>query len=143
MNFFPVTVAATDGATATVSAPGLAPLTVTMAPEARLAKGAALTLGIRPETIAVVDASKETATIEGRTRLVEHLGRETILYVDGGALRCSGSESGTGDLVVQLGQVTPIAAEAPVGLRIDPAEVYLFSPEDGRRLTARKSVIQQ
>ncbi|MBB4000807.1 ABC transporter ATP-binding protein [Aureimonas pseudogalii] len=142
MNFVPVSVDSVDGDVAIVSAAGLSPLAVALEPGHMLVKGAPLTLGIRPESIAVVEGPAPNATIGGRVRLVEHLGRETILYVDGGALRCSGSESGTGDLVVQLGQVTPIAPDAGVGLLVDPAEAYLFHP-DGRRLTARKSVIQR
>ena len=103
MNFFLITVDDVKGQIATVSAPGLAPIAVELAAGTTVQKGAALTLGVRPESVAVCDTASKAATICGQVRLVEHLGRETILYVDAGPLQCVSSESGTGNITVQVG----------------------------------------
>ncbi len=143
MNFFPVTVDQVSGNSVTVSAPGLAPIVVDLAAGASVQKGTTLTLGIRPENIAISDTASAGAAISGHVRLVEHLGRETILYVDAGELQCVSSESGTGHITVQIGHVTGVAADAPISLRIDPREVYLFSANDERTITVRKPILDK
>ena len=143
MNFFPVTVDQVSGNSVTVSAPGLAPVAVELAAGSSVEKDAKLTLGIRPESIAVADTPSAGAAIAGRVRLVEHLGRETILYVDAGALQCVSSESGTGNITVQIGHVAGINADAPVSLSIDPREIYLFSTQDERTITVRKPILDK
>lgn len=79
----------------------------------------------------------------GTVRLVEHLGRETILYVDAGDLRTVASESGTGNITVQLSYVASFKADQPVTLKLDPAELYLFVPRDGRTISTRKPIIDK
>ena len=143
MNFFPVTVDQVTGNSATVSAPGLAPVAVELAAGSSVEKGAKLTLGIRPENIAVADGPSPGAVVAGRVGLVEHLGRETILYVDAGELQCVSSESGTGNITVQIGHVAGINADAPVSLSIDPREIYLFSTQDERTITVRKPILDK
>ena len=143
MNFFPVTVDQVSGNSVTVSAPGLAPVAVELAAGSSVEKDAKLTLGVRPESIAVADTPSAGAAIAGRVRLVEHLGRETILYVDAGALQCVSSESGTGNITVQIGHVAGINADAPVSLSIDPREIYLFSTQDERTITVRKPILDK
>jgi multiple sugar transport system ATP-binding protein len=143
MNFFPVTVEQVSGNSVTVSTPGLAPVAVELTAGSSVEKGARLTLGIRPESIAVADAPSAGATIAGRVRLVEHLGRETILYVDAGELQCVSSESGTGNITVQVGHVAGINADAAVSLSIDPREIYLFSTQDERTITVRKPILDK
>ena len=143
MNFFPVTVDQVSGNSVTVSAPGLAPVAVELAAGSSVEKDAKLTLGIRPESIAVADTPSAGAAIAGRVRLVEHLGRETIFYVDAGALQCVSSESGTGNITVQIGHVAGINADAPVSLSIDPREIYLFSTQDERTITVRKPILDK
>ncbi|HEY0122136.1 MAG TPA: ABC transporter ATP-binding protein [Rhizobium sp.] len=143
MNFFPVTVDQVSGSSVTVSAPGLAPITVELAAGASVQKGATLTLGIRPENIAVSGVTSAGAAITGHVRLVEHLGREAILYVDAGELQCVSSESGTGNITVQVGHVAGVGADAPISLRIDPREVYLFSANDERTVTIRKPILDK
>ncbi|WP_028003443.1 ABC transporter ATP-binding protein [Sinorhizobium meliloti] len=140
MNFFDVTVDEVSGAMAGISAPGLALLTVSLAEGAALKRGDRATLGIRPENIRLSPGDTTRAAISGKVRLVEHLGRETILYVDAGALQCVGSESGTGNVTVQIGQVTPIAADSPVSLSIDPRDAYLFAGDGQRTVTVRKTI---
>ncbi|MBB5667777.1 multiple sugar transport system ATP-binding protein [Rhizobium leguminosarum] len=143
MNFLGVTVDAVSGRNITVSAPGLVPVTVELAQPTTLGKGAGLTLGIRPETISIVADASQGGAIEGEVRLVEHLGRETILYVDAGNMRTIASESGTGNITVQLSYVAPFAAEQKVALKLDASELYLFSSEGGRTISARKTILDR
>ncbi|WP_164830685.1 ABC transporter ATP-binding protein [Sinorhizobium meliloti] len=140
MNFFDVTVDSVSGATAAISAPGLAPMTVSLADGVALKPGDRATLGIRPENIRLSPDDTTRAAISGKVRLVEHLGRETILYVDAGALQCVSSESGTGNVTVQIGQVTPKAADTPVSLSIDPRDAYLFAGDGQRTVTVGKTI---
>ncbi len=142
MNFLSVTVDGVSGREIRVSAPGLAPLTVELSEPSALAKGTELTLGVRPETISVVSDGQPGA-LNGVVRLVEHLGRETILYVDAGELRTVASESGTGNITVQLSYVAPFKADQSVTLKLDPTELYLFAPDGGRTISARKAIIDK
>ncbi|MDV4177016.1 sn-glycerol-3-phosphate ABC transporter ATP-binding protein UgpC [Rhizobium brockwellii] len=143
MNFLGVTVDDVSGRNVTVSAPGLVPVTVELAEAAVLPKGASLTLGVRPENISVVDDAAQGGAISGQIRLVEHLGRETILYVDAGNLRTIASESGTGNITVQLNYVAPFAADQNVALKLDASELYLFSSDGGRTISTRKTILDR
>ncbi|MGZ2455792.1 MULTISPECIES: ABC transporter ATP-binding protein [Rhizobium] len=143
MNFLGVTVDEVSGRNVTVSAPGLVPVTVELAEATALAKGANLTLGVRPENISVVADGSQSGAINGQVRLVEHLGRETILYIDAGNLRTVASESGTGNITVQLSYVAPFAADQNVALKLDASELYLFSPDGGRTISARKTILDR
>ncbi|ARM88997.1 sugar ABC transporter ATP-binding protein [Rhizobium sp. CIAT894] len=143
MNFLGVTVDDVSGRNVTVSAPGLVPVTVELAEATALAKGVSLTLGVRPENISMVADGGEGGAIHGQIRLVEHLGRETILYVDAGNLRTIASESGTGNITVQLSYVAPFAAEQNVALKLDARELYLFSSDGGRTISARKTILDK
>ncbi|MBY5696444.1 ABC transporter ATP-binding protein [Rhizobium leguminosarum] len=143
MNFLGVTVDEVSGRNVTVSAPDLVPVTVELAEATVLAKGASLTLGVRPENISMVADGAQGGAINGQVRLVEHLGRETILYVDAGNLRTIASESGTGNITVQLSYVAPFAADQNVALKLDANELYLFSPDGGRTISARKTTLDR
>ncbi|MBB3160249.1 ABC transporter ATP-binding protein [Rhizobium laguerreae] len=143
MNFLGVTVDEVSGRNVTVSAPGLVPVTVELAEATVLAKGASLTLGVRPENISMVADGAQGGAINGQVRLVEHLGRETILYVDAGKLSTIASESGTGNITVQLSYVAPFAADQNVALKLDANELYLFSPDGGRTISARKTTLDR
>ncbi|MGO7541629.1 ABC transporter ATP-binding protein [Rhizobium ruizarguesonis] len=143
INFLGVTVDDVSGRNVTVSAPGLVPVTVELAEATVLAKGASLTLGVRPENISMVADGAQGGAINGAVRLVEHLGRETILYVDAGNLRTIASESGTGNITVQLSYVAPVAADQNVALKLDANELYLFSPDGGRTISARKTTLDR
>jgi multiple sugar transport system ATP-binding protein len=143
MNFFLITVDDVKGQIATVSAPGLAPIAVELAAGTTVQKGAALTLGVRPESVAVCDTASKAATISGQVRLVEHLGRETILYVDAGPLQCVSSESGTGNITVQVGHIAGVPADAAISLSVNPHDIYLFSQGDERTITVRKPILDK
>ncbi|EJJ25206.1 ABC transporter ATP-binding protein [Rhizobium sp. CF142] len=143
MNFLSVTVDEVSGHQVRVSAPGLAPTTVELLSPAALQMGTSLTLGVRPENISVIADGAESGAVHGIVRLVEHLGRETILYVDAGDLRTVASESGTGNITIQLSYVAPFKAGQPVTLKLDAAELYLFAPDGGRTISARKAIIDK
>ncbi|TAW65321.1 sn-glycerol-3-phosphate ABC transporter ATP-binding protein UgpC [Rhizobium ruizarguesonis] len=143
MNFLGVTVDEVSGRKITVPAPGLVPVTVELAEATVLPKGASLTLGVRPENISMVADGAQGGAINGQVRLVEHLGRETILYIDAGNLRTIASESGTGNITVQLSYVAPFAADQNVALKLDASELYLFSPDGGRTISARKTILDR
>ncbi|TBA59395.1 ABC transporter ATP-binding protein [Rhizobium ruizarguesonis] len=143
MNFLGVTVDEVSGRNITVSAPGLVPVTMELAEATVLPKGASLTLGVRPENISMVADGAQGGAINGQVRLVEHLGRETILYIDAGNLRTIASESGTGNITVQLSYVAPFAADQNVALKLDASELYLFSPDGGRTISARKTILDR
>ncbi|OWV75525.1 ABC transporter ATP-binding protein [Rhizobium sp. R634] len=143
MNFLGVTIDAVSGRHVTVSAPGLSPLTVELSQPTTVAKGTGLTLGVRPEAISVVAEGSESGAVHGEVRLVEHLGRETILYVDAGNLQTIASESGTGNITAQLSYVAPFAAGQKVALKLDAGELYLFAPDGGRTISARKTILDK
>ncbi|WFU11297.1 sn-glycerol-3-phosphate ABC transporter ATP-binding protein UgpC (plasmid) [Rhizobium sp. CB3090] len=143
MNFLAVTVDEVSGRDVRVSAPGIVPLTVELSDGVTLQKGADLTLGVRPENISIVTDVAHGGAIEGQVQLVEHLGRETILYVDAGSLRTIASESGTGNITVQLSYVAPFTSGQSVALKLDARELYLFSPNGGRTISARKTIIDK
>ncbi|MBY5755786.1 sn-glycerol-3-phosphate ABC transporter ATP-binding protein UgpC [Rhizobium leguminosarum] len=143
MNFLGVTLDEVSGRNVTVSAPGLVPVTVELAEATVLAKGTSLTLGVRPENISMVADGAQGGAINGQVRLVEHLGRETILYIDAGNLRTIASESGTGNITVQLSYVAPFGADQNVALKLDANELYLFSPDGGRTISARKTTLDR
>jgi ABC-type sugar transport system ATPase subunit len=86
------------------------------------ATGAA-TLGIRPEHVSV--APGEGGDVSLPARLVEPLGRDTLLYFDTGGERAFVAVSkGLNMADVQVG--------APVALSFDPQHLYLFGADGGR-----------
>jgi len=92
------------------------------APAAAPAEG--WTAGVRPEAIGLVAADAADA-VRATVAHVEPLGHETLAHV-----RVDGPDAPA--IVARLPGMPPLAAGAPVGLRIDPAAVRLFDA-DGRR----------
>ncbi|MGG6895604.1 MULTISPECIES: ABC transporter ATP-binding protein [Rhizobium] len=102
---------------------------------------ASLTLGIRPESLKIGSSAADAAiSFDGKVRLVEQLGRETILYVDAGPLATVGSESGTCNFTVQLGNATGFSAGEQIKLSASTSSLYLFGP-DGRTISRPKPII--
>ena len=137
MNFLPGRVESCDAGAAAIALADGRTVRVPIASGAPRS-GDAVTLGIRPERIRTGEGSG--VTLEGRTRLVEHLGRETILYVEVPGLPTQGSDSGTGALTLQIAEVVPFAPNTPVRVGFHIADAYLFGP-DGQTLTAPKPVM--
>lgn len=98
-------------------------------------------VGIRPEHLRVIEQpAGEAATFGGEVRLVEHLGRETVLYVDASPLQTVNSDSGTGNFTVQLNKVSPVSIGASLRIGFAIGDAYLFGP-DSRTLTPKKPVV--
>ncbi|HZG31475.1 MAG TPA: TOBE domain-containing protein, partial [Ensifer sp.] len=111
---------ALEGASSTVHVP--------VADTAGLANGAKLVLGVRPEALRIGDVVDTALSFEAQVRLVEQLGRETVLYVDADPLAAVGSESGTSNFTVQLGTATPHRAGETLKVSARAADLYLFGP---------------
>ena len=90
----------------------------------KLAQAGVATLGIRPEHVGVTLGGN--GDIELPVRLVEPLGRDTLLYFDAGTERAFVAVSEGLDMAdVKIG--------ARMALSLDPSRLYLFGA-DGRRL---------
>jgi len=90
------------------------------------ANGSAVTMGIRPEHVTVKLIGP--GDIELPVRLVEPLGKDTLLYFDSGTERPFVAVSEGLDMAA-------VKVVARVALSLDPARLYFFGP-DGRRITA-------
>ncbi|WP_316165552.1 MULTISPECIES: ABC transporter ATP-binding protein [unclassified Bradyrhizobium] len=84
----------------------------------------ATTIGVRPEHVAVVDDGGEGWT--GKVVIAEHLGSDTFLYVDAGAL---------GTLTVRVVGEKRLGAGDTVTLRPEPSRIYRFD-ESGNSIFA-------
>ena len=67
--------------------------------------------------------------IEATVKVVESLGRETLLYVDAGPLATTGSESQEGYIAVHRPSQETVAYGSPLRLAIDPRDVFVFAPD--------------
>ncbi|MFT4192929.1 MAG: ABC transporter ATP-binding protein [Comamonas sp.] len=136
MNFLEVQLIRQEGSRAIVSAPGLDPIALLIRDGIQIAAGSTLTLGIRPEKLRIGGpAATDDVWTSGQIRLVEQLGRETIVYVDASPLQAINSESGTGNLTAQIGSMTHLKAGENVTLSFSPHHAYLFAA-DGQTLSA-------
>jgi multiple sugar transport system ATP-binding protein len=113
MNMLNVTVAAVTEHGAEVALPGGGSFRAGFPPKA-LASGARATLGLRPEVLAITDEGP----LGGEVKVLEHLGDETLIYVD----------IGDGTLVtVKSAADDPTRVGDRVRLTIkDPGKVRLF-----------------
>jgi multiple sugar transport system ATP-binding protein len=116
MNFLPVTVAAVDGAGATVKLLGGSSVTVPVQP-GRLKPGDAVTLGVRPEHLRPAEAGE----IAGEVMVVERLGGETFLYTQIGG----GGEM----LVIQADGEIPTRVHDRIAVKLDPGTCHLFDAQ--------------
>ena len=100
-------------------------LTLALPERFRPAGPGAATLGIRPEHVGVARDGAGDAALA--VRLVEPLGRDTLLYFDAGAERPF--------VAVSEGlAMADVAIGARVALTFDPRRLYLFGA-DGKRIT--------
>lgn len=136
MNFIEAEVTRCDERLVRVSSPGLADLEVRVNDASELNPGAKVTLGIRPEKIMLcAQDAAGLSTFSASVRLVEHLGRETVLYADASPLVTYNSDSGTRNVTVQTSEVAKLSAGERVVLGFNPSDLYLFSPT-GRTISA-------
>jgi multiple sugar transport system ATP-binding protein len=118
MNFLPVKVAASDGHGVTVALPGGSRVDLRLASPA--AAGTEMKLGIRPEGV-VIDPAGPVA---GQVSVVEHLGSETLVYVD----------VGEGNLLtVKSAPNVPAAVGDSIRLSLEGTHLHAFDRE-GRSL---------
>ena len=95
-------------------------LTLDLPPELSHAAPGAVTLGLRPEHLGV---QRNGAAFQAEVRLVEPLGRETLVYFDhGGDKPLIAVVEGTGDF--RTGE--------RLGLTFDPKKLYLFDAAGNR-----------
>jgi ABC-type sugar transport system ATPase subunit len=117
MNLIPGTLEAT-AAGARFRSPGFAlDLPPHLAPPAPLP----VTLGVRPEHLGV---QPNGGALQAEVRLIEPLGKETLLYFDHG---------GEKPLIAVVEGTRAVQLGARLGLSVDPQRLYLFDA-DGRRL---------
>jgi multiple sugar transport system ATP-binding protein len=135
MNFFEARIIDTTRDGAEVEIPAVGRLTIPLNAEAQPAPGMAVTIGVRPEALHLADGD---TGFPARIHLVEYLGRETIVYADASPLRCTGSETGTGNMTVHLPHVAELDAESAIRLRFDPKDAYLFGGQDQRTWSSVK-----
>ena len=134
MNFLAARVLEQVGAQSTVLVPGL-PAFQMSGISGEIKVGAAVTLGLRAEHLRLSPAPVQ---IPASIQRYEHLGRDTVLYVDAGVIRSLDSETGSGDLTLQLNQPMAVRIGDPVTIGFDPALAYLFD-SDGIRRSARRA----
>ena len=90
---------------------------------------ATVQLGIRPEAISL------GGTLATKVALVESLGRETLLYLDGGVVKNTESDAADGFIAVQLASQHRVSLGETVAIDWSPQSQYLFDAE-GRRLSS-------
>jgi multiple sugar transport system ATP-binding protein len=113
MNFIPAAVTALDGGTATLALPGNVTLALSTK-GAAVAVGSGYTLGIRPEHLALEAPGQG---LSGRVRLAEHLGAETMLYVE----LAGGTEA-----IVRADGLCKSRPGDTIGIGLNPAACHLF-----------------
>jgi ABC-type sugar transport system ATPase subunit len=112
MNLLPATVLSAESASWWLRI-GTVELAVPRAAPA-LAPGAAVTLGIRPEHVAVVP---EGGTLAATVDFVEHLGGETFVYA---------AASGLPQITLRCDGQRPFARGDAIGIRFSPDHLHLF-----------------
>ncbi len=100
---------------------------VTLPPSLQGAKPGPASLGIRPEHVAVTRNGDASATLP--LRLVEPLGKDTLLYFDDGSERAFVA-------VTEGLSMADVEVGAHLGLQLAPERLHLFGP-DGQRVAAR------
>lgn len=132
MNFMDATVISVEPTTLTIKVDGAREETaLPIAGEARLAAGSRIRIGVRPEAFSAPTGNG--LTVSGVARVVENLGRETLLYLDCPDLRTVDSESQEGYFAVQQ----PSQFESRHGEQFSfgiPAEALFVFHEDGQTL---------
>jgi len=87
-------------------------------------RGAAVTVGIRPEHLRPVPAA-DGAAFAGPVEMVEQLGADTLVHVGHGA----------DTVVARLPQGHPVEVGSTLQLAADPSRVFLFDSATGARIS--------
>ncbi|MFD6396192.1 ABC transporter ATP-binding protein [Nocardia sp. NPDC060249] len=115
MNLFPAVVTASDGHM-TVMADGI-DAALDIAEDS--GDATAVVAGIRPERLRIDDTSTD---VRGRVRMVENLGSEELVHLETG-------------LCVRAARPAGVRVGEDIACRVDPADIHLFDPDTGLRLT--------
>jgi len=122
INLFDAQVVAGDGRHTQIAFNGGARVTL---PAHAVATGAAVTLGVRPESIALHGAGEEVSadTMEATVDVVEHLGAEALIYCASNALPAP--------VLAKTEGTTRLAAGDTVRLAFDASACHLFDERGG------------
>jgi multiple sugar transport system ATP-binding protein len=131
MNFIQAKVAGTADGAVRLQVAGLAGDLKVPLNDAALKAGDSVTVGIRPE--AFRDNPAGGWILDGKIVVIESLGRETLLYVDGNPLRAYDSESHEGYFAVHRTRQIVAQHGDAVRVGITPDAVYLFD-DNGRAI---------
>jgi multiple sugar transport system ATP-binding protein len=93
-----------------------------LVPAVRVAPGAAVTIGIRPEH--AVPVPEGQASIGGPVEMVEQLGADALVHVGYGG----------GTMIVRVPHGAQPEVGGTFGIRVDPARVFVFDTATGARL---------
>ena len=132
MNFFPARVASNGEGTIDVALGGLQAVSMPLKDgDARPQSGAEVLLGVRPESFRL--GSADGLKLNGTVKVVESLGRETLLYVDVAPMAVAQSDAQQGYVAVHQASQQSHAPDTPIVLTIDRRDVFLFDA-DGRTI---------
>ena len=139
MNFLSATITAISGGMVTLKVDAIAE-TLTLSTDessASLAVGDVVRLGFRPE---VAQAGLGVGLVlPARVRVVESLGRETLVYADAGDIRSIDSESQDGFFAVHQSEQLQFAYDAPFDITVPADALYLFDAAGKTVRFARRS----
>ena len=139
MNFLSATITTISGGMVTLKVDAIAE-TLTLPTDessASLAVGDVVRLGFRPE---VAEAGLgEGLVLHARVRVVESLGRETLVYADAGEIRSIDSESQDGFFAVHQSEQLQFAYDAPFDITVPADALYLFDAAGNTVRFARRS----
>ncbi len=126
MNFFPARVAASREGAVEVALGEMPVVSIPLREgDERPPSGSDVLLGVRPESFRLGEA--EGVRLQGTVKVVESLGRETLLYVDTAPLAVVQSEAQQQSYVaVHQASQQSHAPDAPIVLTIDRRDIFLF-----------------
>ena len=136
MNFFEASVVALEEGWVRVSNAGAGMFSIALRPGAELQVGDTVKVGVRPEAFHLAN---ETDGLAASVRLVEHLGRETIVYADATPLLSVASDTGTSNITIHLPDIVGLAAGASIRIAFDPDQAYLFGGPNDQTLSIPKA----
>lgn len=143
MNFFKGKVEKKNAQHALISVKGLPLIECPLSEngESKLKVSDIVTLGIRPENLRLrnLNNNQQDIPITATVKLVEQLGRETVLYVDAQPIKAYQSDTGTEDLTVQIPEMVPLRNQSKIELAFQIENLYLFAP-DGATISPQKII---
>ena len=125
MNFFSARTTASGDGAVEVSLGGTLAVSVPLrGGDERPPSGSDVMLGVRPESFRLGEA--DGLRLEGTVKVVESLGRETLLYVDTAPLAVVRSEQQQNYVAIHQASQQSHAPDAPIVLTIDRRDIFLF-----------------